>query len=83
MNTVKQDTADVEFADVAPARGEMVAARTPQPQAVSGLDSVIERLISDPTIDLERVKTVLALRKDLEQETARKAYNEAMARWTL
>lgn len=79
MTTLKQET-EVEFADVRTARNEVVEARPQRPPVAAGLDSVIERLISDPTIDLERVKTALALRKDIEQENARKSYNVAMAR---
>ena len=52
--------------------------RPPAP-APTAIDPVIERLISDSSIDLERVKTVLALRREMEDDAARKAFNFAMA----
>lgn len=85
--------AEIEFDP--PKGGEIAEVRGPQshvsPQAASVMapNDPILALIRDPTLDLDRVKAVMALRKELadeesarrreiEQEQARRAFNAAM-----
>ena len=61
------------------------------PAALAGIDPALAQIIADPTFDLDRIKAVLALRKELADEEERKrkeaetavalrAFNEAFLR---
>ena len=50
----------------------------PQSEAVAVV-SMLERMINDPTIDLSRIEKVLEMRKAMEEDAQRKAFNAAMA----
>lgn len=79
--TIAQSTAETAHGETATAgqRGLAVVEARQAPAPVTAIDPVIERLIADSSIDLERVKTVLALRREMEDDTARRAFNVAMA----
>ena len=79
--TIAQSTAETAHGETATAgqRGLAVVEARQAPAPVTAIDPVIERLIADSSIDLERVKTVLALRREMEEDTARRAFNVAMA----
>lgn len=65
-----------------PKAGAMVESRqAPAPVATSAdpMVAMIERMASDPTIDLERVKTVLELRRSMKEEAAKEAFSRAMS----
>lgn len=49
-----------------------------RPPALAADDPIL-KLITDKSISLDRVREVLALRKEVEQESARRAFNVAMA----
>jgi hypothetical protein len=58
--------------------GAMVEAK-PAPAALAGIDPALAELISNPSLDLERIKAVLALRKELADEEERKRKEEDAA----
>lgn len=66
------------------ARIARLPAQHPAPAVVAqsetaSLLGVIERAARDPSVDLDKLERLFAMRKELETETARKAFNDAMA----
>jgi hypothetical protein len=73
MNAAVQELTVAEAAEVQPYSPPAPATQADQMLAI------VERMASDPTIDLERVKTIMGLRKSMKDEAAREAFNAAMA----
>ena len=73
-----QEPVEAELARDAQSPVEIVEARQAS-TALAGIDPALAALIANPSLDLARVRAVLDLRKEVEQETARKAFNAAMA----
>lgn len=51
----------------------------PQRQESSSLAMAFERVLTDPTIPIERLREMLAIQVDIETRAERRAYNQAMA----
>jgi hypothetical protein len=64
-------TAEAQVSETRQSVGEIVEARQ-APAPVAGIDDPIMALIRDPSIDLERVKAFLSLRRELADEEERK-----------
>lgn len=79
MDTLEasHSTADAQVAQPAQSAGALVESRQ-APAPVAGIDDPIMAIIRDPSIDIERVRAFLSLRKEMADEEERKR-KEAIA----
>lgn len=78
------ETLDLELGMDAPMGSPPAIVGNRQPQAPAqtesaGMIAMIERMAGDNSIDLERLKTLLDLRRSMKEEAARETFNAAMA----
>lgn len=76
------DPLHADLAQPAKSSGEIVEARQAPAPVVASADpmvAMIERMASDPSIDLDRVRTVLDLRRSMKEEAARESFNISLA----
>jgi hypothetical protein len=81
METTTKAQQEIVGVGTAPEGQSAAIYETPSSQAISGIDPQLARLITDTTLDLDRVKAVLALRREIadEEERKRKQADEAVA----
>jgi ERF superfamily len=70
---MKQATLDPEIVEALPARRETVESEA------SAMLGLIERVARDPTVDIARLEALLAMRREIMSDEARRAFSTAMA----
>lgn len=83
METLTRSSEEVASGNLATAAQSGLAVvearQAPAPVAADPMVAMIERMASDPSIDLERVRTVLELRQSMKEEAAREAFSRSMS----